>query len=136
MNVPWIYTWLKFLDQNSNIIKPNNTKCQLVTVEAKDAEVKKLLEKKDLDLEEMKKRLKNQEKERQSELLKIQMEVSEEVCLLQCFCLITLVDYSSFASSLKMLWHLLHSDTTFLLWLILVIWKVLKNSCDVIADFY
>lgn len=60
-----------------------------MTVEAKDAEVKKLLEKKDLDLEEMKKRMKNQEKERQSELLKIQMEVSEEVCLLQCFCLIT-----------------------------------------------
>lgn len=79
-------------------MNPNNTKCQFVTVEAKDAEVKKLLEKKDLDLEEMKKRLKNQEKERQSELLKIQMEVNEEVCFLQCFCLITL-----FASSLKML---------------------------------
>lgn len=33
---------------------------------------------KDLDLEEMKNRLKNQEKERQSELLKLQMEVSEQ----------------------------------------------------------
>lgn len=61
-----------------------------MTVEAKDAEVKKLLEKKDQDLEEMKKRLKNQEKERQSELLKIQMEVNEEICLLLCFCLIPL----------------------------------------------
>lgn len=91
-------TKLKFLDENSNIMNPNYTKRQFVTVEAKDAEVKKLLEKKDLDLEEMKKRLKNQEKERQSELLKIQMEVNEVVCLLQCFCLITL-----FASSLKML---------------------------------
>lgn len=50
-----------------------------LTVEAQDAEVKKLLEKKDLDLEEMKKRLKNQERERQSELLKLQMEVNEEL---------------------------------------------------------
>ena len=46
-------------------------------MEAKDAEVKKLLEKKDLHLEEMKKRLKDQERERQSELLKLQMEVNE-----------------------------------------------------------
>lgn len=50
-----------------------------LTVEAQDAEVKKLLEKKDLDLEEMKKRLKNQERERQSELLKLQMEVNYSV---------------------------------------------------------
>lgn len=48
-------------------------------MEAQDAEVKKLLEKKDLDLEEMKKRLKNQERERQSELLKLQMEVNYSV---------------------------------------------------------
>lgn len=34
---------------------------------------------KDLDLEEMKNRLKNQEKERQSELLQLQMEVSEQL---------------------------------------------------------
>lgn len=45
-------------------------------MEAKDAEVKRLLEKKDLDLEEMKKRLKDQERERQSELLNLQMEVN------------------------------------------------------------
>lgn len=49
----------------------------LLTVESKDAEVKKLLELKDLDLEEMKTRLKNQEKERHSELLQLQMEVSD-----------------------------------------------------------
>lgn len=46
------------------------------TVEAKDLEVKMVLEEKDLDLQEMKKRLKDQEKEKQSELLKIQMEVT------------------------------------------------------------
>lgn len=45
------------------------------TVEAKDLEVRMLLEEKDLDLQEMKKRLREQEKEKQSELLKIQMEV-------------------------------------------------------------
>lgn len=48
-----------------------------LTVEAKDAEVKKLLEGKDVEMEEMKKRLRDQERERQSELLKIQMEVNE-----------------------------------------------------------
>lgn len=46
-----------------------------LTVEAKDAEVMNLLEKQDRDLEDMKKVLKNQERERQSELLKLQMEV-------------------------------------------------------------
>lgn len=51
----------------------------LLTEESKDAEVKKLLEMKDLELEEMKTRLKNQEKERQSELLQLQMEVSEQL---------------------------------------------------------
>lgn len=45
-------------------------------MEAKDAEVNTQLEKKDLDLEELKKRLKEQERERQSELLKLQMEVN------------------------------------------------------------
>lgn len=50
-----------------------------LTVEAKDAEVKKLLEKKDLDLEEMRRRLKDQERERQSELLKLKMEVDEKL---------------------------------------------------------
>lgn len=48
-------------------------------MEAKDAEVKELLEKKDLELEEMKKRLKDQERERQSELLKLQMEVNAKL---------------------------------------------------------
>lgn len=48
-----------------------------VTVEAKDSEVKKLLEKTDRDLGEMKKRLKTQERESQSELLKLQMEVNQ-----------------------------------------------------------
>lgn len=49
------------------------------TVEAKAAEAKKLLEKKDADVEEMKKRLKEQERERQSELLKLQMEVNKNL---------------------------------------------------------
>lgn len=52
-----------------------NSKFEFATVEAKDLEVKMLLEAKDWDLEEMKKRLKDQEKEKQSQLLKIQMEV-------------------------------------------------------------
>nr|XP_046230773.1 coiled-coil domain-containing protein 152-like [Scatophagus argus] len=43
-------------------------------LEAKGAEVKKLLEKKDLELEDMKKKLKQQEREKQSEILKLQME--------------------------------------------------------------
>lgn len=49
------------------------------TAEAKAAEAKKLLEKKDADVEEMKKRLKEQERERQSELLKLQMEVNKKL---------------------------------------------------------
>lgn len=52
-----------------------NSNFEFATVEAKDLEVKMLLEAKDWDLEEMKKRLKDQEKEKQSQLLKIQMEV-------------------------------------------------------------
>lgn len=52
-----------------------NSKFEFATVEAKDLEVKMLLEAKDWDLEEMKKKLKDQEKEKQSQLLKIQMEV-------------------------------------------------------------
>ncbi|KAM6902311.1 coiled-coil domain-containing protein 152 [Xenentodon cancila] len=46
----------------------------LSEVDARDAEVKKLLEEKDADLEEMKTRLKEHERERQTELLKLQME--------------------------------------------------------------
>lgn len=41
--------------------------------------MKKQLEMKDMDLEEMKQRLKDQEKERQSELLKLQLEVSQRL---------------------------------------------------------
>lgn len=47
----------------------------LFPVDAKEAEMKELLQEKDLNVEEMKKKLKDQEKQRQSELLKLQMEV-------------------------------------------------------------
>ncbi|XP_075885453.1 coiled-coil domain-containing protein 152 [Nelusetta ayraudi] len=52
-------------------------------LEAKDLEVKMLLEAKDWDLEEMKKRLKDQEKEKQSQLLKIQMEFGAKLARVQ-----------------------------------------------------
>ncbi|XP_035464903.1 coiled-coil domain-containing protein 152-like isoform X1 [Scophthalmus maximus] len=52
-------------------------------LEAKDAEVKELLEKKDLDLEEMEKRLRDQERERQSEILKLQMEFGTKLARVQ-----------------------------------------------------
>ncbi|KAF7644914.1 hypothetical protein LDENG_00213770 [Lucifuga dentata] len=52
-------------------------------LEAKDAEVKKLLEKKHVDVEEMKMRLKEQERERQSELLKLQMEFGAKLARVQ-----------------------------------------------------
>ncbi|XP_042364690.1 coiled-coil domain-containing protein 152-like [Plectropomus leopardus] len=52
-------------------------------LEAKDAEVKTLLEKKDQDLEELKTRLKDQERERQSELLKLQMEFGAKLARVQ-----------------------------------------------------
>ncbi|KAM9338388.1 coiled-coil domain-containing protein 152 [Symphorus nematophorus] len=52
-------------------------------VETKDAEVKQQLEKKDGDLEEMRKRLKEQERERQSELLKLQMEFGAKLARVQ-----------------------------------------------------
>lgn len=48
-------------------------------MEAKDAEVKMLLERQDVELEVMKKRLKEQEREKQSELLKLQVEVNEQI---------------------------------------------------------
>lgn len=58
------------------LTKSEKSACGLFcSVEAKDAECKKLLEKRDLDLEDMKKRLKDQEKESQNKLLKLQMEV-------------------------------------------------------------
>lgn len=46
-------------------------------MEAKHAEAKKLLERKDMEVEEMKNRLNEQERQRQSELLKLQMEVNQ-----------------------------------------------------------
>ncbi|KAM6900854.1 coiled-coil domain-containing protein 152 [Lycodopsis pacificus] len=52
-------------------------------LQAKDAEGKNLLERKDLDLEELKKRLKDQERERQSELLKLQMEFGAKLARVQ-----------------------------------------------------
>ncbi|XP_033951415.1 coiled-coil domain-containing protein 152 [Pseudochaenichthys georgianus] len=52
-------------------------------LDAKDAEVKTLLEKRDLDLGELKKRLKDQERERQSELLKLQMEFGAKLARVQ-----------------------------------------------------
>ncbi|XP_070706331.1 coiled-coil domain-containing protein 152 [Pempheris klunzingeri] len=52
-------------------------------LEAKDGEVKYLLEKKDVELEEMKKRLREQERERQSELLKLQMEFGAKLARVQ-----------------------------------------------------
>ncbi|XP_067340840.1 coiled-coil domain-containing protein 152-like isoform X2 [Channa argus] len=52
-------------------------------LEAKDANVKSLLEEKDLELEEMKKKLKDQERERQSELLKLQMEFGAKLARVQ-----------------------------------------------------
>ncbi|XP_047426164.1 coiled-coil domain-containing protein 152-like [Mugil cephalus] len=52
-------------------------------LEAKDAEIKKLLEKKDQHLEEMKKRLKDQEREKQNELLKLQMEFGAKLARVQ-----------------------------------------------------
>lgn len=50
-------------------------------MEAKDAELNEVLQKKDRELEEMKKKLKGHERERQSELLKLQMEVNEKLQL-------------------------------------------------------
>lgn len=44
-----------------------------------------VLEEKDLVLQEMKRRLKEQEKEKQSELLKMQMEVVREATLYRSF---------------------------------------------------
>ncbi|MED6281629.1 hypothetical protein CHARACLAT_023595, partial [Characodon lateralis] len=52
-------------------------------METKDAEVKRLLEEKDLDLDEIKKRMKDQERERQSELLKLQMEFGAKLARVQ-----------------------------------------------------
>lgn len=47
----------------------------ILSVEAREAELKKLLEQKDEEIEEIRRRLRDQDRERQSELLKLQMEV-------------------------------------------------------------
>lgn len=47
----------------------------LYAVEAKDAELKEALERKESDMAEMRRRMRDQERERQSEILKLQMEV-------------------------------------------------------------
>ncbi|XP_037835282.1 coiled-coil domain-containing protein 152-like [Kryptolebias marmoratus] len=52
-------------------------------LETKDVEVKQQLEEKHLDLEVMKKRLKEQERERQSELLKLQIEFGAKLARVQ-----------------------------------------------------
>ncbi|XP_054613495.1 coiled-coil domain-containing protein 152-like [Dunckerocampus dactyliophorus] len=52
-------------------------------LKAKEAEVNALLEQKDLDLEEMKKTLKDQERKQQSELLKLQMEFGAKLSRMQ-----------------------------------------------------
>ncbi|XP_005812498.1 coiled-coil domain-containing protein 152 [Xiphophorus maculatus] len=52
-------------------------------MEAKDADVRRQLEEKHLELEEMKTRMKEQERERQSELLKMQMEFGAKLARVQ-----------------------------------------------------
>ncbi|XP_077354284.1 coiled-coil domain-containing protein 152 [Festucalex cinctus] len=52
-------------------------------LQAKDAEVMKLLERKDLDMEEMNKKLKDQGKKQQGELLKLQIEFGEKLGRIQ-----------------------------------------------------
>lgn len=47
----------------------------LYAVEAKDAELKEALERKESDMAEMRRRMRDQEREGQSEILKLQMEV-------------------------------------------------------------
>uniref|UniRef100_A0A3B3IGS5 Coiled-coil domain containing 152 n=1 Tax=Oryzias latipes TaxID=8090 RepID=A0A3B3IGS5_ORYLA len=55
----------------------------VMRLDAKEAEMKKLLQEKDLNVEEMKKKLKDQEKQRQSELLKLQMEFGAKLARVQ-----------------------------------------------------
>ncbi|XP_019739150.1 coiled-coil domain-containing protein 152 [Hippocampus comes] len=52
-------------------------------IQAKEAEVLKLLAQKDLDLEEMNRKLKDQERKQQSELLKLQIEFGEKLGRMQ-----------------------------------------------------
>ncbi|KAG7499375.1 serine serine/threonine-protein kinase NIM1-like [Solea senegalensis] len=52
-------------------------------MEAKDTELKKLLQEKNVEVEEMKTRLKIQEREKQSELLKLQMEFGAKLARVQ-----------------------------------------------------
>ncbi|XP_041826415.1 coiled-coil domain-containing protein 152-like [Melanotaenia boesemani] len=55
----------------------------LTQLEAKDRDVKKLMEEKDLDLEKLKKKLKDQERDTQSELFKLQMEFGAKLARVQ-----------------------------------------------------
>ncbi|KAM9794092.1 coiled-coil domain-containing protein 152-like isoform X2 [Syngnathus typhle] len=52
-------------------------------LQAKEVEVMRLMEQKDLDLEEMKTKLKDQERKQQSELLKLQIEFGEKLGRIQ-----------------------------------------------------
>lgn len=65
-----------FLQKPAEISQDEHKSASFYSVESKDAKCKKLLEKKDVEVEAMKKKLKDQERERQSELLKLQMEVN------------------------------------------------------------
>lgn len=49
--------------------------CVLLQVEAKDAEMKAVLDKKEKAIEAMRLKMKDQEKAKQSEIIKLQMEV-------------------------------------------------------------
>lgn len=74
-------------------------------MEAKDAEVKKLLEEKNVELEEMKKRLKEQEREQQSEFLKLQMDVATIIIIINnCVCwynFIELIAYHNYCFTFR-----------------------------------
>lgn len=52
-------------------------------MEAREAELKKLLEQKDEEIEEIRRRLRDQDRERQSELLKLQMEFGAKLARVQ-----------------------------------------------------
>lgn len=68
----------------------------LYAVEAKDAELKEALERKESDMAEMRRRLRDQERERQSEILKLQMEVYRLATVLKNYvCNLFLIDRSA-----------------------------------------
>lgn len=68
----------------------------LYAVEAKDAELKEALERKESDMAEMRRRMRDQERERQSEILKLQMEVYRLATVLKNYvCNLFLIDRSA-----------------------------------------